>query len=618
MRRSLPLRPVARWLVAAVAAAALSCGAGGGAARHANRLVHESSPYLLLHAHDPVDWYPWGEAAFARARREGKPIFLSIGYSSCYWCHVMQREVFSQPAIAERMNRWFVSVAVDREEHPEIDEVYMTAARLLDAEGGGWPNNLFLTPDLAPFFSGTYFPPADRAGQPGFPTVLRKIHDAWTGRRQEVAATASRVAVVLRQTIAAQSAPAAALPDAAVVRRAVAGVAGRYDAEWGGFGGPPKFPEPAELSLLWSAGGAGEREMVVDTLRKMGRGAIYDQLDGGFHRYTLDREWRLPHFEKMLYDNALLAEQLAAAWQATRDPELARLARGTLDFLLARMALPQGVFAAALDAETDGVEGAYYTWTDAALRRALGADGYQDLAPLCGFDRTANLPDGRRTLFLTAAPDARIQRFDALRAARHARRPPRRDDKALADWNGMAIAALARAGQALGEPRYLGAAERAAGFVLARFRAPDGTLLHTWSAGAARVPAFLDDYAWLLRGLLALHSATGDERWLREALRLADEMERRLRDPRGGYFLSPPYEHLLFQPKTLEDGAYPSGNGVAALDLLALAERTHQDVYRRRAEDALRAAAPELDRHPAALATFALAAGAAQDGGGGE
>ncbi|MBW8876152.1 MAG: DUF255 domain-containing protein [Acidobacteria bacterium] len=584
-----------------------------------NRLVHESSPYLLLHAHNPVDWYPWGEEAFAMARREDKPIFLSVGYSSCYWCHIMEREVFSRKPIADLMNRWFVNVKVDREERPDLDEIYIDAAEILTG-GGGWPNSIFLTPDLEPFFAGSYFPPEDREGQPGFPKVLRELHDSWAKRRPEVNAAAARVAAALRQTLAARSEPSAEIPSKESARRAVVSLESHFDARNGGFDGPPKFPSPASLLLLWEADAEGRR-MVLVTLKKMGQGAIYDQLGGGFHRYTLDAQWRVPHFEKMLYDNAHLAELLAVAWQAEKDPELARLARGTLDFVLAEMTLPEGGFKSAIDAEVQGQEGAGYTWTRQELESVLGPEGFKLLAPTFGFDGQPNLPGGRYTLYLPKSLSERAAELgisreellarlspylDKLRAARRQRQPPRVDDKALADWNGMTIAALARAGKLLGEPRYLAAAGRGADFVLARFRAKDGTLLHAWRRGEAKIPAFLDDYAFLIRGLLALHEATGQPRWLAEAERLAGEMESRLRDPRGGYYLTAPRPHLLFQPKTVSDRAIPSGNGVAMLDLLALAERTGKPEFRQRAEQAARAFADDLAQYPENVQTLAL------------
>jgi uncharacterized protein YyaL (SSP411 family)/Zn-dependent protease with chaperone function len=610
-----------------------------------NRLGQESSPYLLLHARNPVDWYPWGEEAFAKARREQRPIFLSIGYASCYWCHVMEREVFSDPAIAALMNRWFVSVKVDREERPDLDQIYLTAAELLGGSSG-WPSSLFLTPDLVPFYAGTYFPPRDAAGRPGFPTVLRQVHEAWQGRRAEVEATAARLRQALGARLAERSGAAAVLaaevPGRAAALAAARALAGTYRPATGGFGGPPSFPSPGELSLLWAsaaAGGpgmpamAGGRTMVLETLLAMGRGAIYDQLDGGFHRYTLDAEWRIPHFEKMLYDNAQLAELLARTrLDGERDPELERLARGTLDFLLAELSLPEGAFASAIDAETAGQEGAYYTWTAAELHAALGpagSPGYDLLAPIFGWDAPPNLESGRTTLFLTPplaehaarlglTREALIARMrpslDALRAARRRRPHPRVDDQVLADWNGMAIAALARGGAAFGAaggPRYLAAARRDALFVLGGMRPPRGArdrqLLHAWRAGRARVPALLDDYAYMIHGLLALAEVTGERSWTDQAADLAAEMERRLGDPQGGYFQSGAGSDLLVRSKLVADGAFPSGNAIAALDLVALAQRTGEPAYRQRAAAALRAFAPELERTPLAVPTLALA-----------
>jgi uncharacterized protein YyaL (SSP411 family) len=599
-------------------------------AGHANRLIHESSPYLLLHAHNPVDWYPWGEEAFERARREDKPIFLSVGYSTCYWCHVMEREVFSRPAIAELMNRWFVSIKVDREERPDLDEIYITATQLLN-QSAGWPSSLFLTPGLAPFYAGTYFPPEDRGGLPGFPKVLAAIHEAWTERRPEVTAQAAQVAAGMREAIAearggGAAAGGAGVPPPEAAAKAVRWLEARFDPAHGGFGGPPQFPSPANLFLLWQVGERGDREarrMVLATLHKMGEGAIYDQLGGGFHRYTRDSAWRIPHFEKMLYDNAHLGELLAVTAKAEEDPDLERLARGTLDFVLRQMTLPGGGFKSAIDAETDGVEGAYYLWTRAELRAALDAEGFALLAPVFGFDSSANFDGDHYTLYLPrplAAHAARLgisrrallarlqPHLDRLLLVRARRKVPLVDDKVLTDWNGMMIAALARGGTLLGEPRYLRAAEKAADFVLAKLRATgDGTLLHAWRGGEAKIAAFLDDYAFLLRGLLALDQATGSPRWLREAERLAGELERRLRDPRGGYFTAAANPGLLFQAKSAADGAIPSGNGIAALDLLQLAGRTSKPIYRQRAGACLDSFARELDSYPQALATVAQA-----------
>ncbi len=579
-----------------------------------NRLAAESSPYLLLHARNPVDWYPWGEEAIERARKEDKPIFLSVGYSTCYWCHVMEREVFSNPEIAALMNQWFVNVKVDREERPDLDEIYMTATQLL-TQSGGWPNSVFLTPGLEPFFGGTYFPPKDAPGRMGFPTLLRRIHELWSSRRPEVVEQARRVAEALKEVLAAGAPAAKELPSREAVGQVLAELQKSFDSENGGFGGAPKFPSPANLFLLWEQAESGDgqaQRMLLETLRKMGRGAIYDQLGGGFHRYTLDAEWRVPHFEKMLYDNALLAEILARAASSIpldQARDLLRAARGTLEFTLGEMTLPGGGFKSAIDAETEGEEGAYYVWTADEMRHELGAEGFARAAPLLGFEGPPHLESGKYTLYLTRplAYDSLQTELEALRRARAKRVFPRVDDKLLTDWNGMMIAALARAGGLLEEPRYLAAARKAAHFLLQNLRREDGTLLHTWREGKAKIPAFLDDYAFLMGGLLALAEATGEPRWLRESERLAGELEARLGDPAGGYFQSEGSPDLLLRLKTVTDGAIPSANGAMILNLLSLAERTGNRRYHQRAADALRAFGPELARYPGNTRTLALA-----------
>ncbi len=619
--------PSGRGLVIGAALVLLVSAAGE---RPANRLAGESSPYLQLHAHNPVDWYPWGPEAIERARREDKPIFLSIGYSTCYWCHVMEREAFSDEEIAMLMNERFINIKVDREERPELDEIYMTATRLLTRRGG-WPNSLFLTPELEPFFAGTYFPIEDRDSQPGFRTVLNAVHEAWGNRRLEMEERASKVAQAVRGYIGEQRQPAAELPGRELAAGAITAVKGGYDGQWGGFGPGPKFPTPGSLMLLREAAERGDDEagaMLLDSLERMGRGAIYDQLDGGFHRYTLDRAWRVPHFEKMLYDNAHLAELLAESWRASRSPELERLARGTLDFVLREMTLPEGPFKSAIDAETDGEERAYYVWSGAELRAALDDEGFALLAPLLGFDDEPNFEGGRHTLFLPQSLGDRAERLELdraelleriagplerLRAARRERQFPLVDDKVLTDWNGMMIAAMARTGRLLDEPRYLTAAARGARFLLARLRDGDGRLLHAWRGGVARIPAYLDDYAFFIRGLLALGEATGEAGWLGHAERLAAEAGRRLGDPAGGYFLAAEAPDLLVRPKTVSDGAVPSGNAVMLRNLLELAERTGDPGYRRQAELGLRAFAGDLERNPAASPVLALALLEARD-----
>jgi len=546
-----------------LAASLMAILSAGGAWMHSdaaesatptNRLAEETSPYLLLHAHNPVDWYPWGPEAFEKARREGKPIFLSIGYSTCFWCHVMEREVFTNPEIAALMNRWFVNVKVDREERPDLDEIYMTATQLLTGRGG-WPNSVFLTPSLRPFFAGTYFPPEDSQGRLGFPTVLTRIHEAWTTRPADVEASSKQITEAMSKVLTAAQPPAATVPGPEAAEAAVAALKKRYDSQYGGFGRAPKFPSPANLYLLAEASRRGDDEaaaMLRRTLEAMSRGGIFDQLGGGFHRYSTDRIWLTPHFEKMLYDNAQLGELLVEVGRERELPELVRAGRATLDFILGDLALPGGAFKSAIDAETDGDEGAYYTWTRDELEEVLGEDSPL-LASLYGFDGAPNFEGGRYILFLSRAleeaaadREASPREFAAhidgprwrLLDRRRQREHPLVDDKVLTDWTGMTIAALARAGDLLDEPRYLAAASRAADFLLRQLRDDEGRLLHTWRGGHAKLPAFLDDYAFFVRGLLALDAATGEPRWLSAAARLSDEMEERLRIPAGGYHLN--------------------------------------------------------------------------------
>jgi uncharacterized protein len=589
-----------------------------------NRLIRESSPYLLLHAHNPVDWYPWGKEAIELARKLDRPIFLSIGYSTCYWCHRMEADVFENPAIAALMNASFVNIKVDREERPDLDDIYMTATQLM-TRGGGWPNSIFLTPDLKPFFSGTYFPPEDRGTTVGFPSVLRRIQELWTGDRARIENAAGQVAKDLEAVVTARSEPAKEVSDADSVVAAFQALSHGFDEEWGGFGEAPKFPSPANLFFLQSRAEKGSdeaRRMLVETLRHIGEGAIYDQLGGGFHRYATDREWRVPHFEKMLYDNAALAEVLVRTAKTTHDPELERLARGTLDFLSEKLTGPSGGFLSAIDAQTEGREGAYYVWTREEIESLLTPEELALVAPLFGIDQAPNFEEREHTLYLTSSltdyarrrsttREALLSRIEPamekLRRARSKRAFPLVDDKVLTDWNGMAIAAMAEAGSALSEPRYTRAAETAATFVLGALSPPPGPLRHVWRNGKARLDAFLDDYAFLMKGLLALHRTTGDARWLEASERLADEMESRLRDPKGGYYQSAPVPYLLFQSKSANDGAIPSANAVAIEALLDLSDLTGNPTYRARAEAGLRAFANDLERYPLGSLTLALA-----------
>lgn len=590
---------------------------------HTNRLAGESSPYLLLHQHNPVDWYPWGEEALERSRREEKPIFLSVGYSTCYWCHVMERESFSSPETAEVMNREFVSIKLDREERPDLDEIYMTATQILSGQGG-WPNSVFLTPELKPFYAGTYFPPDNRYGRPGFRHVLEDLAGAWRDRRQDVQEQAEEMARAMRRYLEDRAQPSLEPPSGAVALRAVESLARRFDREWGGFGGAPKFPTPSNLYLLLEL--AGERpeagEMLSATLDQMARGGIYDQLGGGFHRYATDREWKIPHFEKMLYDNGFLLELYAREHARTGDPQAARVVRETAAWVEREMTSPEGAFWSAIDAETHGHEGAFHVWTREELREALGEEDFTFLAPLLGFGGPPFFEESRYVLHLPerleeVARRRRMSLEDLMRevdagrgklfAARARREQPLTDDKVLADWNGMVIAGLAAAGKLLGEPAFVERAARAADFILATMRPAGGPLLHAWRQGQGRIPAYLGDYAFLVRGLLALHEATGVDRWLRSAVELTSEQVRRLRDPNGGFFVGGASPDVLFRSKEVFDGATPSGNAVAVLNLIELARRTGDLGWRGEARLALCAFGNVLETHPDAVRMLAVA-----------
>jgi uncharacterized protein YyaL (SSP411 family) len=589
----------------------------------ANRLARESSPYLLLHAENPVDWYPWGEEAFERARGEDRPIFLSVGYSTCYWCHVMERESFSDPAIARELNDAFVCVKVDREERPDVDEIYMAATQLM-TRAGGWPNSLFLTPDLKPFFGGTYFPPRDTAGRPGFPRVLQSVRQSWLLRRPEIRQQAERVAAAMEQALASARAPADALPERDLAADLQASLADRFDPEWGGFSPAPKFPSPANLFfLLERAGADGEaRGMLVTTLDRMARGGLMDQLAGGFHRYSTDETWLVPHFEKMLYDNAALGRLYAEASALAPSAGFERVARATFDFVLREMTGPDGGFFSAIDAETDGHEGAYYTWTADELDAALAGPDGELFMNVYGVDGPPPFEGERYVLHLPAPVEevARsggvteaelLRRLDrgrrALLEARSRRARPLTDDKVLADWNGLMIGALARAGARLAEPRYLDAARRAGRFVLETL-ASGGALQHSWRAGRAAVAGLVDDYAFLVEGLLELHAATGEPAWLDDAEHLADEQEERLGDRNaGGFFAAGEDPRLLFRAKPALDGAVASGNGVSALNLVELARITGDPDLAARAERTLLAFADGMGQVPLAHVTLVRA-----------
>jgi len=591
---------------------------------HTNALAGESSPYLRLHQHNPVDWHPWGEKALVRAVEEDRPIFLSVGYSTCYWCHVMERESFSDPGIAALMNEHFVNIKVDREERPDIDEIYMVATQVLIHQGG-WPNSVFLTPALEPFFAGTYFPPEDQHGRPGFRTVLRSLADAWVERRDDVGEQGASVVGAIRHYFEERDGPTENPPGALPAKRSLATLERQFDAQWGGFGGAPKFPSVPNLWVAETfAGEAGEARRMLDaTLDQMARGGIYDQLAGGFHRYATDAEWKIPHFEKMLYDNGLLLELYARHAERSGSEQSKRIVDETVRFLQREMQAEGGAFWSAIDAETDGHEGAYYVWTQEELIDVLGREDAAFLAPILGFQ---GAPFFEQTHYVLHWPDtleAQAERrhedpgalfgevrplLDRLLEVRTTRDRPATDEKVLADWNGTAIAGLTEAGRVSGDPLALRLASEAAEFVWTELRTPKGVLLHSWHGGQGRIEAFLSDYAFLTHGLLALHRATGDDKWLERSIALVEEQEERLASPEGAFFAAAEGDDLIVRSQDVFDGALPSSSGLAVANLLRLAERTSDTAWRSRAEKALCAHGALIEKRPEAVRTLALAA----------
>src|SRR5829696_8535744 len=484
----------------------------------ANRLAGETSPYLLQHAGNPVDWYPWGDEAFARAREEDRAVLVSIGYSACHWCHVMERECFEDERIAQLMNERFVCIKVDREEHPDVDAIYMDAVQAMTGQGG-WPLNAFLTPDGVPFWCGTYFPPEPRQGMPSWPQVLTAIGAAWDQQREEIRSQAGGILERLRGAAALK--PPEEEIDPASLDAAVAQLRTLYDPEYGGFGRAPKFPPSSAIEFLL---GRGEREMALHTLRRMAGGGMYDQIGGGFARYSVDRTWLVPHFEKMLYDNALLARAYLHAWQVTREPLFERVARETLDWALAELRQEEGAFASALDADSEGVEGRFYVWTPAQVREVLGDELGEVMIAHFGMTERGNFEGRNIPVRATPDPPQRDEGRRRLYEARARRVWPGLDDKRLTGWNALMISALADAGAALERDDYLGAAGEAAAFVLRDLRDGRGRLLRSWKDGQGKLNAYLEDHAFLLEALISLYEATFEPRWFAEARALADTM----------------------------------------------------------------------------------------------
>jgi uncharacterized protein len=583
-----------------------------------NRLAGETSPYLLQHAHNPVDWYPWGSEALERARREDRPIFLSIGYAACHWCHVMERESFEDVQTAELMNREFIAIKVDREERPDLDEVYMAAVQAMTGSGG-WPMSVFLTPDLEPFFGGTYFPPQDGHGLPGFPRVLTGVADAYRTRRSEVAQQGRQLAAYLRE----QMAPPAG--NGALRREQLAGAVRRlvstFDPVLGGFGAAPKFPAPMTLEFLLRAWrqdrDSATLEMVTRTLHAMADGGIHDQLAGGFARYSTDARWLVPHFEKMLYDNAQLAHCYLEAWRATGEARFRAVTESTLDFCLRELVVPDGGFASALDADTEGEEGRFYAWTSEQATAVLGAAGLSSdqveaVAAFWDITNGGNW-EGRCVLHVAGpAPDADLVELAraALLAAREARVRPARDDKQLAAWNGLMLRALAAGAGALGRSDYLAATAELAAFIRRSLVRSDGGVWRTARNGRGHTPGFLEDYACLADGLLAAHAALGGEEDLILARDLMDRAIGQFWDEETGTFWDTSDEHdaLVARPHSLIDGATPAGNSVAADVLQRLALVTADPDYDRRARSILGAVAAAFDSQPSAFGRMLSAA----------
>jgi uncharacterized protein YyaL (SSP411 family) len=575
-----------------------------------NRLARETSPYLLQHAGNPVDWFPWGEEAFAKAKAEDKPLLLSVGYSACHWCHVMERESFENPDIAAVMNRHFVSVKVDREERPDVDQIYMQAVQSMTGHGG-WPMTVFLTPDGVPFYGGTYFPPADRHGLPGFPRLLEGLADAWRTRRGEVLRSSEEISAQLGQ--AERLRRSAQLLTDAVTFSAFRGVSAQFDEDLGGLGGAPKFPQPMiwEFVLrVWKrSGDARARDMVTKTLTEMARGGIYDQLGGGFHRYSVDARWLVPHFEKMLYDNAQLASLYLHAWLAFGDPEYRRVCEETLDYVLREMTDPAGGFYSAQDADSEGEEGKFFVWTADEIQAAIPREDADLVLAHWGVDRGSNF-EGKNILYVPGEP-ARERVAAARRAlytVRERRVHPGRDDKVLASWNGLACRALAEAGRALERPDYVAAAVRNAEFVLDAMRR-DGRLLRTWKSGQAKLKGYLEDYAMVAVALLDVYEATFDRRWLDEACSLADDMLRLFWDDEaeGFYDTGSDHERLIVRPRNLFDNAVPCGSSVAVEALLRLAVFTGESRYESKALVSLRPLGDLLSRYPSGFGRFLCA-----------
>ncbi len=577
-----------------------------GSPEFTNRLFLESSPYLQQHAHNPVNWYPWGDAAFETAKRLDRPVLVSIGYSTCHWCHVMEDESFDNPDTAKYLNEHFIAIKVDREVRPDVDAVYMAALHSMN-QSGGWPLNVWVTPDRNPFFGGTYFPPKDIQGRRGFPEVLRTVAEAYSGDREKIEQSAQRVAARIRTALEGSRVGASWVPEEGALERARSAFVSRIDRTWGGIGSRQKFPATTPIRFLLRYHRRAEDEealrLALLTLEKMAAGGMHDHVGGGFHRYSTDPRWLIPHFEKMLYDNALLAIMYLEAWQATGREDFARTTRRILRYVSREMTAPEGGFYSATDADSlnrrgESEEGWFFTWTPAEIEAALSPREARLVQAFYGVTRHGN-HEGRNALHTWRSVDevageldmtpaafavARDEALERLYEVRQKRSQPLRDEKILAAWNGLMISAFARAGFALGEPAYVTAAVRAADFLLERMR-EQGRLLRVYKDGHSDGPAFLEDYAFVIAGLLDLHEVSPEARWLGAALALQKTLDSHYADAEGGgYFrTADDHERLIGREKPGRDGAIPSGNSVEALNLLRLSELTSDESHTEKA-----------------------------------
>ena len=589
-----------------------------------NHLANETSPYLLQHADNPVNWYPWGEEALRKAQTEDKPIFLSIGYSACHWCHVMAHESFEDGRVAAILNEHFVSIKVDREERPDLDRIYMSAVQALTGSGG-WPMSVFLTPDGKPFYGGTYFPPAPRYGMPSFTQVVLSIADAWQNRRQELIESGSNLVTAIERQIAVPEGVKREGVKRETLESAFQNLRRGFDEINGGWGGAPKFPQPMVLEFLLvyhhATADPQALRMVTQTLEAMARGGIYDQLGGGFHRYSVDDHWLVPHFEKMLYDNAQLARVYLHAWQVTGAPLFRAIVEEVLDYVLREMTAPTGGFYSTQDADSEGEEGKFFIWTPDEIRGVLG-DQAAPFMEAYGVTGRGNF-EGKSILEFVGSLEKRQALADARRRlfeARESRVHPGRDDKVLTSWNGLMLAAFAeaarvlspspnsgRGGRGVRADHYRQVAERNAAFLLSELRTPDGRLYHTWRDGVARVNGYLEDYTHLIEGLLELYQTTFDPRWYTAACELAEAMIEHFGAPAGFFDTSDDHETLIVRPRELQDNAVPSGNGMAACVLLRLAGLAVEPRYGELARAALGPLQPLLARHPLGFGQWLIA-----------